>query len=44
MSASGMVSGALRASGRSSVPMVTSIMAFVVIRQIFLAIVLNYLP
>lgn len=33
-------SGALRASGRSSVPMVTSIMAFVVIRQIFLAIVL----
>jgi putative efflux protein, MATE family len=34
-------SGALRASGRSSVPMVTSIMAFVVIRQIFLAIVLQ---
>lgn len=34
-------SGALRASGRSSVPMVTSIMAFVVIRQIFLMIVLN---
>jgi len=35
-------SGALRASGRSSVPMVTSIMAFVVIRQIFLAIVLQF--
>lgn len=35
-------SGALRASGRSSVPMVTSIMAFVIIRQIFLAIVLNF--
>jgi Na+-driven multidrug efflux pump len=34
-------SGALRASGRSSVPMITSIMAFVVIRQIFLMIVLN---
>lgn len=34
-------SGALRASGRSSVPMVTSIMAFVVIRQIFLAIALQ---
>lgn len=31
-------SGALRASGRSMVPMVTSIMAFVVIRQIFLAL------
>ncbi|MCH4208249.1 MAG: MATE family efflux transporter [Solobacterium sp.] len=31
-------SGALRASGRSMVPMITSIMAFVVIRQIFLAI------
>lgn len=31
-------SGALRASGRSMVPMVTSIVAFVIIRQIFLAI------
>ena len=31
-------SGALRASGRSSVPMVTSIIAFVVMRQIFLAV------
>lgn len=31
-------SGALRASGRSSVPMITSIVSFVVIRQIFLAI------
>ena len=31
-------SGALRASGRSSVPMITSITAFVVIRQIYLAI------
>lgn len=34
-------SGALRASGRSFVPMFTSIMAFVVIRQIYLAIVLK---
>ena len=34
-------SGALRASGRSSVPMITSILAFVVIRQIFLMIALN---
>lgn len=34
-------SGALRASGRSSVPMVTSILAFVVIRQIFLMLILN---
>ena len=33
-----MYSAALRASGRSTVPMVTSIVAFVVIRQIFLAI------
>lgn len=33
-------SGALRASGRSSIPMITSILAFVVIRQIFLMIVL----
>lgn len=32
-------SGALRASGRSSVPMITSIVSFVVIRQIFLAVV-----
>ena len=31
-------SGALRASGRSSVPMITSIIAFVVMRQIFLAV------
>lgn len=31
-------SGALRASGRSSVPMVTSIIAFVLMRQIFLAV------
>ena len=31
-------SGALRASGRSSVPMVTSIIAFVEMRQIFLAV------
>lgn len=31
-------SGALRASGRSSVPMITSIVSFVVIRQIFLAV------
>lgn len=31
-------SGALRASGRSSIPMVTSITSFVVIRQIFLGI------
>ena len=31
-------SGALRASGRSSVPMITSITAFVVIRQIYLAL------
>ena len=29
-------SGALRASGRSNIPMITSIMSFVVIRQIFL--------
>ncbi len=34
-------SGVLRASGRSFVPMFTSILAFVVIRQIFLAIVLK---
>ncbi len=34
-------SGVLRASGRSVVPMVTSIVSFVVIRQIFLAIVLK---
>ena len=34
-------SGVLRASGRSFVPMFTSILAFVVIRQIFLKIVLN---
>lgn len=34
-------SGALRASGRSSVPMITSILAFVFIRQIFLMIVLQ---
>ena len=34
-------SGALRASGRSSVPMVTSIVSFVIIRQIFLAVVLK---
>lgn len=33
-------SGALRASGRSTIPMITSILAFVVIRQIFLAVVL----
>lgn len=33
-------SGALRASGRSAVPMVTSVMAFVVIRQIYLAAVM----
>ncbi len=33
-------SGALRASGRSSVPMVTSVISFVVVRQIFLALVL----
>ena len=32
-------SGALRASGRSSIPMITSITSFVVIRQIFLAAV-----
>ena len=31
-------SGALRASGRSSVPMITSIIAFVLMRQIFLAV------
>ena len=31
-------SGALRASGRSSLPMITSITSFVVIRQIFLAL------
>lgn len=31
-------SGALRASGRSSIPMITSITSFVVIRQIFLGI------
>ncbi len=34
-------SGVLRASGRSSVPMITSILAFVVIRQIFLAVTLK---
>ncbi len=34
-------SGVLRASGRSVVPMLTSIISFVVIRQIFLAIVLK---
>lgn len=34
-------SGALRASGRSFVPMFTSIMAFVVVRQIFLKIALK---
>lgn len=34
-------SGALRASGRSSIPMITSIVSFVVIRQIFLAVVLK---
>ena len=33
-------SGALRASGRSAVPMVTSVMAFVIIRQIYLAAVM----
>lgn len=33
-----MYSGALRASGRSSVPMITSILAFVVARQIYLAV------
>lgn len=35
-------SGALRASGRSNIPMITSIVSFVVIRQIFLAIVLPH--
>ena len=34
-------SGALRASGRSSIPMITSIISFVVVRQIFLALVLK---
>ncbi len=34
-------SGALRASGRSSVPMFTSVIAFVAIRQIYLSVVLN---
>lgn len=33
-----MYSGALRASGRSTVPMITSILAFVVARQIYLAV------
>jgi Na+-driven multidrug efflux pump len=34
-------SGALRASGRSSIPMITSIISFVVVRQIFLALALK---
>ena len=34
-------SGALRASGRSFIPMLTSITSFVFIRQIFLAIALK---
>lgn len=37
-----MYSGALRASGRSSVPMITSIASFVVIRQIYLAIIIPH--
>lgn len=36
-------SGALRASGRSNIPMVTSIMAFVVIRQIYLYFAMKYI-
>ncbi len=35
-----MYSAALRASGRSTVPMITSITAFVVVRQIFLAVMI----
>lgn len=37
-----MFSGALRASGRSSVPMVTSIASFVIARQIYLALVIPH--
>ena len=36
-----VLSGALRASGRSSIPMITSIVAFVVLRQIYLLIALR---
>ena len=35
-----MYSGALRASGRSSIPMITSIASFVIARQIYLAIII----
>ncbi len=35
-----MYSGALRASGRSSIPMITSIASFVIARQIYLAVII----
>ena len=37
-----VLSGALRASGRSSIPMITSIVSFVALRQIFLAVALRW--